>query len=57
MTDTRYEADLLFKVRQLLFAALEDDGVEITGSGFGMGQADIEIEALQRVAREMKHDC
>ena len=37
------ETDLLFKARQLLLQALEVDGVDIAGSGFGMGQADIDV--------------
>lgn len=40
----RFEADLLFKARQLLFTALEENDIEIAGRGFGMGQADIDIK-------------
>jgi hypothetical protein len=40
----RFEAQKLFEARQLLFTALEENDIEITGCGFGWMQADIDIK-------------
>jgi methylase of polypeptide subunit release factors len=41
---TEQEDKLLLEARQLLKQALEDSGVNVTGCGFGSGQADIDLK-------------
>jgi hypothetical protein len=46
--ELKSKEQILYGARQILIEALENYGVDITGRGFGSGQADVDIKIGDR---------